>query len=71
MAKKFDFENKLKRLEEIVEILDKNDTELNDMISLYEEGVKITKETRKYLDEAEQKVTKISELLDQDVEDKE
>lgn len=66
MAKKFEFEKKLERLEEIVNILDNSDVSLNEMIKFYEEGVKISKETRKYLDEAEQKITDISKVLDED-----
>jgi exodeoxyribonuclease VII small subunit len=64
MAKKFEFEKKLERLEEIVNLLDNSDVTLNEMIKLYEEGVKISKETREYLDEAEQKITDISKILD-------
>ncbi len=66
MAKKFEFEKKLERLEEIVKILDNSEVSLNEMIKLYEEGVKISKETRKYLDEAEQKITDISKILDEE-----
>ena len=71
MKEKFEFEKKLKRLEEIVDILDKGELPLNEMITLYEDEIKIRAETRKYLDKAEQKVNDISrKIKEDDTEDK-
>ena len=46
------FEEQMQRLEEIVEILD-------EMIALYEEGMQRSQDCRKYLEQAEQKITLI------------
>ncbi len=58
MAKQ-SFEQKLRRLEEIVEILDRGDQTLDSMIKLYEEGMKLIAESRKTLGKAEQRITVI------------
>lgn len=50
------FENKLKRLEEIVGKMEKGDLELDESLKLFEEGVKLTKECQTHLNQAEQKV---------------
>ena len=51
------FEAQMQRLEEIVEILDDGETALDEMLSLYEEGMKRSQYCREYLEKAEQKVT--------------
>jgi exodeoxyribonuclease VII small subunit len=53
------FEAQMQRLEEIVEILDDGETALDEMLALYEEGMKRSKFCREYLEKAEQKVTLI------------
>lgn len=58
------FENKLKRLEEIVKKMEQGDLELDESLKLFEEGVKLTKECQAHLSQAEQKV-KILTGLDQ------
>ena len=50
------FENKLKRLEEIVKKMEQGDLELDQSLKLFEEGVGLTKECQAHLSEAEQKV---------------
>jgi exodeoxyribonuclease VII small subunit len=50
------FENKLKRLEEIVESMESGDLALENSLKLFEEGVKLTKECHSELNQAEQKV---------------
>jgi exodeoxyribonuclease VII small subunit len=47
----------MQRLEEIVEILDDGETALDEMLALYEEGMKRSQYCREYLEKAEQKVT--------------
>ena len=53
------FEEQMQRLEEIVEILDDGEAALNEMLALYEEGMKRSQYCRDYLEKAEQKVTLI------------
>lgn len=50
------FEQKLKRLEEIVKKMEVGELELEDSLKLFEEGVKLTKECQGHLSQAEQKV---------------
>ena len=59
MAKKNEtsFEDQIKRLEYIVSVLDQGNASLNDMMSLYEEGMSLIVSCKKTLDEAEQKLT--------------
>lgn len=61
---KHNFEKDLSRLEEISELLE-NDIGLEDSISLYEEGIKLSKSCLTTLKKAELKVTKLkNELTD-------
>lgn len=50
------FENKLKRLEEIVKKMEQGDLELDESLKIFEEGVKLAKECQSHLSQAEQKV---------------
>ncbi len=62
---KYNFEKDLSRLEEISELLENNEIGLEDSISLYEEGVKLSKSCLTTLKKAELKVTKLkNELTD-------
>ncbi len=62
---KHNFEKDLSRLEEISELLENNEIGLEDSISLYEEGVKLSKSCLTNLKKAELKVTKLkNELTD-------
>jgi len=59
------FEKDLSRLEEISELLENNEIGLEDSISLYEEGIKLSKSCLTTLKKAELKVTKLkNELTD-------
>ena len=59
------FEKDLSRLEEISELLESNEIGLEDSISLYEEGIKLSKSCLNTLKKAELKVTKLkNELTD-------
>ena len=64
MAKKSTqtFEQQLARLEEIVALLDKGDAAMEDMLSLYEEGISITKSCREFIDKAEQRITNLADI---------
>lgn len=63
MAKK-SFEENIARLEEIVGALEKGDAQLADSLKLFEEGTKLVNECGKLLDEAEQKVVKLTKGAD-------
>lgn len=53
------FENKLGRLEEIVQKMESGELPLEESLKLFEEGVKLSRECNKELDSAEQKVKKL------------
>lgn len=63
------FEKNMKDLEEIVNELEKGDLSLEASISKFEEGVKLSKECNKILEEAEKKITILLEK-DGDIEEK-
>jgi exodeoxyribonuclease VII small subunit len=54
------FEEKLNRIEEIVDILDKGKEPLDQLIKIYDEGMQLSSECREYLDSAEQQIIDIS-----------
>ncbi len=69
MAKKTkSFEDSLRRLKEISEIIEGNEIGLEDSIKLYEEGVKLAKESYTTLAEAELKIKELKSELDIDTE---
>lgn len=57
MAKEINFEDTMKELEEIVQVLEKGALNLDDSIKEFEKGMKLSKEASKYLEEAEKKIT--------------
>ncbi len=59
------FEDMLKRLEEITNALENNDVGLEDSIQLFEEGVKLSKECLFILEKAELKVTELKKDLNE------
>lgn len=54
------YENAVKRLEEIVLILEKNEVSLEESIKLFEEGTALSVYCNKLLSEAKQKITEIN-----------
>jgi len=60
---KSNFEQDLSRLEEISRILEEDNVELEEAISLFEEGVKLSKSCLKTLKEAELKITELKNEL--------
>jgi len=62
-AVKNSLESSLKRLEEIVEMLERGDTSLDDAVILYEEGVQISKVCAEKLKAAELKIKKLSKEI--------
>lgn len=61
------FEQKIKRLEEIAELMDDSETPVEELIELYEEGMKLSEQARKFLDDAEQKILDISSKKEFDI----
>lgn len=57
--KKLSFEDTLKRLEEIVDTLEKGDIPLDDAIKLFEEGIKASKICKEKLEGAEKKIKEL------------
>ena len=62
------FEEQMKQLEDIVTELEKGDLSLDDSVSKFEEGIKLSKQCNQTLEEAEKKITI---LVNQDGEIKE
>ena len=55
----FNYEKSLKRLEEIVAIIEEGDQSLEKTLELFSEGTALLNSCSKYLDSAEQKITKL------------
>ena len=62
-AKKKPFEESMARLEEIVSILERGESTLDESLALFEEGTKLSASLGKLLDKAEQKVTVMQENM--------
>ena len=56
MENNMNFESSVKRLEEIVRLLENGDAPLDELMNLYEESVKLTKVCNKLITEAEKKI---------------
>lgn len=69
MAKKNNksFEESLARLQEISELLEDEDSGLEESVKLYEEGIKLSKECYKTLDKAELKITELKKKLESEL----
>ena len=59
---KENFQEQLKRLDQIVDRISKDDLPLEEALKLYEEGSKLVKELEKKIEEAKDKVEKIVEI---------
>ncbi len=60
MADELTYEQAVKRLEEIVNLLEKNEATLDESMKLFEEGTNLAAFCTKKLDEAKQKITVIN-----------
>ena len=58
--KELKFEDKMNRLNEIVDSLEKGDVSLDDSLNLYEEGLKLSKELKEELKFFENKLNEIN-----------
>ncbi|MBE7041572.1 MAG: exodeoxyribonuclease VII small subunit [Ruminococcaceae bacterium] len=70
MAEKKKFEQIMAELTQVVEELEQGQPDLDRALSLFEQGVKLTKECQKILDQAEQKVTRLVQAEDGEIEEK-
>ena len=59
-AKKKPFEESMTRLEEIVSILERGESTLDESLALFEEGTKLAAACSKQPDQAEQKILKLT-----------
>lgn len=57
MEERTNFEDNMKRLEEIATELEKGDLDLDTSVSKFEEGMKISKQCSEMLEKAEKKIT--------------
>lgn len=73
--KENNFENKMQQLESLVNELEKGDMNLDESLVKFEEGMKLSKECNKMLEDAERKITilleKDGEIRETNFEDKE
>ncbi|MBE7022610.1 MAG: exodeoxyribonuclease VII small subunit [Ruminococcaceae bacterium] len=67
MAEKKTFEKTMTELENVVTELENGQLELDRALSLFEKGVKLSRDCQKILDQAEQKVTKLLKTEDGEV----
>ncbi len=63
------FDEQLKRLEEIVDILDAGNTTIEEMLKYFEEGMELVSGLRDYLNKAELKVVQITNKMKKEVEE--
>jgi exodeoxyribonuclease VII small subunit len=71
MNKRLSFEQALKRLETITEALQKGGMELEEMLSLFEEGTALAKTCHERLDKAELKLSEVQDTFEKDEESEE
>ncbi len=67
--KDMSFEASIKRLDEIVKLLEKGDAPLSESLKLFEEGTELIGNCDKLLNEAEQKVVKLRKGQDGEPEE--
>ncbi len=61
----FNFEKSIKELEQIAVALENEQLSLDESISLFEKGVKLSKECSQYLENAKQKIVLLTEAEDE------
>ena len=61
-AKKLKFEEAMSRLQEIVEKLESGEESLENSMKLFEEGAKLSAQCYELLDKAEQQVTELTQI---------
>lgn len=69
-AKKLEFEEAMRRLQEIVGKLESGEVSLEESMKLFEEGAKLSSQCYQLLDKAEQQVTQLAKIpLEEEVQD--
>ena len=63
-----DFEESMEKLEKIAKELESDKLSLNDSVKKFEEGMKISQDCKKALDEAEKKITILIDDTEKDLE---
>ena len=71
MKKKLNYEQSVSRLEEIVELLENGELPLEESMKLFEEGTKLSAECYSMLSKAEQKITQISDIENETINEEE
>lgn len=61
------FEESLKRLQEISELLEDENIGIDESVKLYEEGIGLSKECYQKLSQAELKVTELKDKLEKEI----
>ncbi len=69
MAEKKSFETTMEELEEIVKALEAGQIELDQALLLFEKGIKLSKACQKLLDQAEQKVVRLTKTEEGDLKE--
>ena len=69
MEKKVNFEETIKKLEEIAGQLEKGDLNLDQSVSKFEEGMELSKQCTKILEDAEKKITILIQKEDEITEE--
>ncbi len=69
MAEKKQFEKIMEELSQVVSELEQGQPDLDRALSLFEQGVKLTKECQTILDKAEQKVTRLMQTEDGEIKE--
>lgn len=67
MSKSISFEESIKELENIVEKLEKGDLSLEESLKHFEKGINLSKKCQELLSSAEQKIEKLAEVSDENV----
>ena len=71
MEKELNFEETMQKLEIIVQELENVNLNLDDSIKKFEEGMEISKNANKYLEEAEKKITLLTKDKDGNLSEEE
>ena len=69
MPKKDSFKQSMDRLDEIIARLNQNEVELEEAITLFEEGLKLVKQCDARLKQFEQRVSVLSEVKEEEGKD--
>jgi len=67
---KMSFEEKLQRIDQLIQVINKSNEPLENQIAAYEEGLKLISECREFLSKAEKKIIDITQkMVNADLQD--